>query len=169
MFERSVPRRVLRAAVAEAAARGDQRAGTEHVLLALLQQPLPFDRALLGRLNVPVAALRSALDEMDRAALAAVGVDLDVQLGENGPPAGEWPTRTRPAGITQAVRDLFVAASRAADRRRGGRGRRISLEQLFLEVTALPPHDTAVRLMRQLGTDPMQVRAAVVEQLRRSA
>lgn len=171
MFERfaSPARRAIGDAIAEAALRGDQRAGTEHLLLALLQQPLPFDRSLLGPLDAPVPVLRAALDEMDRDALAAVGVDVEEVAALELVPAGEWPVRRGRPSITAGVRDVLVGAQRAAGQRRDGLGRRISVEHLFLEITALPPQDTAIRLLRQLGADPMEVRAAVVETLRRSA
>src|SRR5260221_9395240 len=73
---------VLTSATEEARRRGDRRLGTDHLLLGLLHDE---DSAAAQALGVSLADARAASDALDRAALAAVGVQVKT-LGE-GPPA----------------------------------------------------------------------------------
>src|SRR5207247_6296253 len=74
MFNRfaRATREAVSSAVGEAARRGDRRVGTEHLLLGLLAAPTAPAVAALGD---DIASARRTLDEMDREALALVGVD----------------------------------------------------------------------------------------------
>lgn len=54
----------------EAGRRGDGRIGTEHLLLAVVQ-----DETVARAVGVDRAAVLAAADELDRAALTAVGID----------------------------------------------------------------------------------------------
>jgi ATP-dependent Clp protease ATP-binding subunit ClpA len=55
----------------ETGRRGDRRIGTEHLLLALLQ-----DEALAQIVGVDIAAAQEAANQLDRAALASIGLTL---------------------------------------------------------------------------------------------
>lgn len=57
----------------EAARRGDRRVGTDHLLLGLLHDP-----AVRDVLGVDAEQARAAGQDLDLAALATVGIDLDV-------------------------------------------------------------------------------------------
>jgi hypothetical protein len=73
MFERFA--RAARTAVEdaryEAERRGDRRIGSDHLLLALLQ-----DDELAQLVGVDAAAAHDAADQLDRTALAAIGLTL---------------------------------------------------------------------------------------------
>src|SRR5438874_516184 len=81
MVKRLTPdarKRVLKSAVDEAHRRGDRRIGTDHMLLGLLHEP-----AAAKLLGVGLEDARRASSFLDRAALAAVGLEaptLDVPL-----------------------------------------------------------------------------------------
>ncbi|MFC4115317.1 Clp protease N-terminal domain-containing protein, partial [Nonomuraea zeae] len=62
---------VVKAAFEEARQRGDRRLGTEHLLLGLLHHG---DSA--QALGVDLATARTALDELDRAALRMLGLEV---------------------------------------------------------------------------------------------
>lgn len=55
----------------EAGRRGDRRIGTEHLLIAVVQ-----DETVARAVGVDHAAVQEAADELDRAALTAVGIDM---------------------------------------------------------------------------------------------
>ena len=65
-------RTVVTSALEEARLRGDRRIGTEHLLLGLLHDP---DSVAARTLGIDLATAQEALDALDRAALAAVGID----------------------------------------------------------------------------------------------
>jgi ATP-dependent Clp protease ATP-binding subunit ClpA len=74
MFERFArsARTAVEDARYEAERRGDRRIGSDHLLLALLQ-----DDELAQLVGVDGAAAHTAADQLDRAALAAIGITLD--------------------------------------------------------------------------------------------
>lgn len=73
MFERfdQSTRAAVEDARYEAGRRGDRRIGTEHLLLALLH-----DTTIARAVGADADDAREAADELDRMALAAVGVDM---------------------------------------------------------------------------------------------
>lgn len=73
MFERFAQsaRAVVEDARYEAERRGDRRIGTEHLLLALLQ-----DTMIARAVGADADEAREAADELDRKALAEVGIDV---------------------------------------------------------------------------------------------
>jgi len=73
MFERfaRTARTAVDAARHEAARRGDRRVGTDHLLIALLQ-----DAAVAHVTGVDALAARQTADQLDREALAAIGITL---------------------------------------------------------------------------------------------
>ena len=74
MFEKfaASTREAVRAGAEEAQRRGDRRIGTDHLLLGLLHDPASAD--VLG---ITVADGREKSADLDRRALAAIGIDLD--------------------------------------------------------------------------------------------
>lgn len=83
MFERFAKeaRDAVTGAQGVARSRGDSRITSEHLLLALADEPDSVARHALGSLGVQPAALRAAASAppgaLDASALAAIGVDLD--------------------------------------------------------------------------------------------
>lgn len=73
MFERFAQssRAAVRSGVEEAERRGDRRIGTDHLLLGLLH-----DKDAATMVGVSIAEARAKADELDRRALAAIGIDI---------------------------------------------------------------------------------------------
>src|SRR5688500_15194945 len=83
----SAARLVGTSAVVIARDRGDSRVGTEH-LLAGVSAASSRAADLLGQLGAGPEQLKTAISDLDRTALAAIGIDQDsVRLG---PVANEW-------------------------------------------------------------------------------
>jgi ATP-dependent Clp protease ATP-binding subunit ClpA len=138
---------VLASATEEARRRGDRRLGTDHLLLGLLhEQDSPAARAL----GVSLADARAAVDALDQAALAAVGIEAG-SLGE-GPPVSFG---RRLAPLTSGARAVF---KRAVDEARPSRSGRIATTHFLLALLSLQRPDPAAELLAALGVDPAAVR-----------
>lgn len=132
---------VLRAALAEVRRRGDRRLGTEHLLLGLLHDP-----KAVAALGIDLAAAHQALEDMDRAALAAIGLDVsDLKL------TGRLPVGRRPPA-TSGIRAALLRAIKESGRRRP------TYEHLVLAVISCERPDPAAELLAQLGVNPVEVR-----------
>src|SRR5262245_53869018 len=106
-------RLVLGAAAEEARRRGDRRIGTGHLLLGLLHDPTGEPARALG---VDLESARAADDALDRAALAAVGVDtVGLTLASEATAGGRLP-------LTSSARAVF---KRAIDQARPAKTGRI--------------------------------------------
>jgi ATP-dependent Clp protease ATP-binding subunit ClpA len=150
IFEGDARRWVLAAAEAEARRRGDRRLGTDHLLLALFHDPKALAAGLLG---VDLDRARAAAEGLDRAALAAIGVD----LGDSELPAVPAPARRR-LSWTSGARAVLVATVAEARRTKS---RRISTRHLLLALLALRRPDPAGQLLDALGVDAAAARAAL--------
>lgn len=135
------------AALEEARHRGDRRIGTEHLLLGVLHAR---ELDSLGELGVDLTRARAALESLDRAALAAVGIDV--------------------AGIERAPvplsrkRTPFTSAARTTLRRTVGvvreqGSRRIRPTHLLLALLDCELPDPVAEVFRELGVDRSTVRA----------
>ncbi|MFC4035295.1 Clp protease N-terminal domain-containing protein [Streptomyces polygonati] len=131
---------VLELARQEADRRGDRRIGTDQLLLALLHdQDAPPARAL----GVTLDQGREALDAMDRAALAALGIHFDGRLAPR-PVRGQ-----RRMSLSSSARTLLVRAKEISEGER--RGRRIDSRHLLLALLATRHPDPAADLLTELG------------------
>jgi ATP-dependent Clp protease ATP-binding subunit ClpA len=143
MFERLGDdiRRAVPAAMDEAQRRGDRRIGTDHLLLGLLQEPESLASEILG---VDLESARAASDTLDRAALAAIGID----LGGRGlaPPVR---TRRRPP-LTSGAREALKAGVEEA---RDGKYRHIQARHLLYALLTRQRPDPAATLLEALGVD----------------
>lgn len=144
-------RTAVDAAREEARRRGDRRIGTEHLLLGVLHAP---ELATLRELGCDVDRARGALDELDREALAAVGVDA---TGVERPPI---PLAPRRAPLTSGAQDV-LRRSLGVVRRHGQR--RITPAHLLLVLLDADRPDPAAEVCHALGLD----RTAVREHLQR--
>ena len=135
----------------EARRRGDRKVGTEHLILALLRQPV-----LAQALGCDLQTARDALDAIDHDALAAVGIG----AAFNAPPIPIDEPIKRPSRPTlkAVLRDrlpMTPAAKRALEEsykeRRGGH--HIGPQQVLLTVLELDPPDPAAELIAALGVD----------------
>jgi ATP-dependent Clp protease ATP-binding subunit ClpA len=140
-------KQVMEHAREEALRRGDRRIGTDHLLLALLHDDAAPPARALG---VSLAQGRAALDELDRAALAAIGVTLDAPLA---PPVRPKRLVTANSAARAAIAD---AKSRAQAERRG---RRIEPRHLLLSLLGSRHPDPAADLLTALYVTSDDVRA----------
>ncbi|WP_328535426.1 Clp protease N-terminal domain-containing protein [Streptomyces sp. NBC_00344] len=151
MFEQFAAgaRAVVAAALDEARLRGDRRIGTEHLLLGVLHDP---DSSAVRTLGVDLDTARTALDTLDRSALAAIGVDVE---GVERPPV---PVSRKRTPLTSGARAVLPRA--VGEVRRDG-SRRIGPEHLLLALLDCEQPDPAAELMGQLGIDRTAVRGRI--------
>ncbi|WP_405580734.1 Clp protease N-terminal domain-containing protein [Streptomyces sp. NBC_01190] len=141
---------VLELARQEADRRGDRRIGTDHLLLALLHdRAAPPARAL----GVTLDDGRAALDDMDRAALAALGIHFEgpLTLSRDGSSREH-----RRMTLNSAARTALVGAKTIAQGER--RGRRIEASHLLLSLLTARHPDPAADLLAALGLRGPEVR-----------
>ncbi len=138
---------VLEFAREEAERRGDRRIGTDHLLLGLLHDRASAPARALG---VTLEEGRSALEALDRAALASLGIHLD-----GGPPRGAVHGR-RWITLNSAARGAVVAAKRVAEEER--KGRRIEGRHLLLALLGGRHPDPAADLLGELSVEARVVR-----------
>jgi len=138
---------VLTSATEEARHRGDRRLGTDHLLLGLLHDQ---DSRAAKALGVSLAGARAALLDLDVAALAAVGIEIQA-LGEGLPVS--FGRRLPP--LTSGAR---AVVKRAIDEARPSRSGRIDTTHLLLALLSLQRPDPAAELLDALGVDPAAVR-----------
>jgi ATP-dependent Clp protease ATP-binding subunit ClpA len=147
MFERfaAAARSVVSGAADEARKRGDRRIGTEHLLLALLNE-----RAGADLLGITAETARAAADELDRQSLDAIGVDVGDFRPTGTPGAGKRPPFS--SGARQVLsRTVALAASAKA--------RRIDTRHLLLALLERDRPDPVAALIAALGIDASATRA----------
>jgi ATP-dependent Clp protease ATP-binding subunit ClpA len=146
---------VLTSAAQEARRRGDRRLGTDHLLLGLLHDP---DSGAAWAMGVDLDAARAALDSLDRSALAAVGVGVEVGSLADPPPAHSFARRLLP--LTSGARAVL---KRTVDQTRQGGTGRIESRQFLLALLDRESPDPAAELLTTLGVDRSQVRLRLDE------
>jgi hypothetical protein len=111
MFERFThqARAVVTVAVREAERRRDHHVGTEHLLLGVIAADDPLTAPVIAGAGMDLQRGRQALDAADRAALAAVGVDVRV-LPEPEPE----PLRRGPFGRLRRKHVPFTGGAKQA-------------------------------------------------------
>ena len=141
-------RSVLTAAADEARRRGDRRLGTDHLLLGILHDPTSGPARALG---VDLESARAAEDALDRAALAAIGID----AGGLGPVEDSGAGSRRLPPLTSGARTVF---KRAIDQARPRKSGRIETRHFLLALLGCERPDPAAELLHELGIDPAVVR-----------
>jgi ATP-dependent Clp protease ATP-binding subunit ClpA len=148
MFERfaHAARTAVEDARFEAGRRGDRRIGSEHLLLALLQ-----DDDLAQLVGVDAVAAHDAADQLDRTALAAIGLTLGefqptsrVALGRHA----SLMTSGAKAVIQQSL------ANAAAEK-----ARTITSRHMLLALLDRPEPDPAATLLAALPIDQPALRS----------
>jgi Clp amino terminal domain, pathogenicity island component len=148
----------------EARRRGDRRVGTDHVLLALFEDPSV--EAVLG---ASLQQARDALDLLDREALATLGL---------GPDADAPPLQMRPVPKKPRIRDIAKkdrfrmtpAAKKALEdayKPKGHRKLQVTGPEVLAQILTLQPPDPAAVLLRALGvnaSDALHELASVLAQ-----
>ncbi|AQZ66474.1 unnamed protein product [[Actinomadura] parvosata subsp. kistnae] len=137
---------IVKAAFEEARLRGDRRLGTEHLLLGLLHH----DEAARA-LGVDLAAARAALEQLDRAALRMLGLEVgelpDTPRKHPAVPATALTSSAR-AVLNQAIKATTVKTRDAEVPR-----------HLALGLLAQKSPDPVAQLVDQLGIDRAAIRA----------
>jgi hypothetical protein len=133
----------------EARSRGDRRTGTDHILLALLEDP-----SIEVVLGVSLQQARQTLESLDHEALGALGLD----SGTDAPPLPMRAVPKKPRlrdiaqkdrlRMTPAAKKLLEDASKPNRRRL-----RITAQQVLAQILTLQPPDPAAVLLDALGVD----------------
>jgi hypothetical protein len=138
----------------EARRRGDRRTGTDHILLALLEDP--STEAVLG---VSLQQARQALESLDHEALGAVGLG----SGTDAPPLPMRAVPKKPTIRDIAKKDRFrmtPAAKKVLEDASKPNRRRIyvTAQQVLAQILTLQPPDPAAVLLGALGVNTPEVR-----------
>jgi ATP-dependent Clp protease ATP-binding subunit ClpA len=142
---------IILAAIDEAQQRGDRLVGSEHLFLGLLHEP---DSVAVKALGVDLSGARAALQSLDRAALAAIGLDLgDLPIASRA----AWRKGPRMSSASRAV------INRAVKEATRTKARHVGTTHMALALLASEPPDPVAALVAELGID----RAAVRERLSR--
>ncbi|MFF3624892.1 Clp protease N-terminal domain-containing protein [Streptomyces sp. NPDC002467] len=153
MFEQFAAgaRTVVTRALEEARLRGDRRIGTEHLLLGILHEP---GSVAVRSLGTDLEAAHMALDALDQAALASIGIDIQ---GVDRPPI---PASRKRTPFTSGARSVLPRA--LAEVKKAG-SRRITPEHLLLAILDCERPDPAAELIEQLGIDRAAVRERITQ------
>jgi len=143
---------LLESAAEEARRRGDRRLGTDHLLLGLLHDPVS---AAARALQVDLDAARTSADALDRAAMAAVGIEVD-HLGQLNAAA---PFRRLPP-LTSGARAVLKST---IDTARPSKTGRIETHHFLLALLDRKRPDPAAQLLEALGVDPAATRGRLDE------
>ena len=138
----------------EARRRGDRRTGTDHVLLALLEDP--SIEVLLG---VSLQQARQALESLDHEALGALGLGSDTDAP---------PLRMRAVPKKPTIRDVLQkdrlrmtpAAKKVLEEavKPNRRKTQVTAQQVLAQILTLQPQDPAAVLLGALGVNTSEAR-----------
>ena len=138
----------------EARRRGDRRTGTDHLLLALLEDP-----SIEAALGVTLQQARQALDSLDHEALGALGMG----PGTDAPPLPmrAVPKKPRIRDIAQKDRFRMTPAAKKVLEEASKPNRRklqVTAQQVLAQILTLQPPDPAAVLLGALGVNTPEVR-----------
>ena len=138
----------------EARRRGDRRIGTDHVLLALFEDP-----RIEVVLSVSLQQARQALESLDQEALGALGM----ASGTDAPPLPMRAVPKKPTirdvmkkdrlRMTPAAKKVLEEASKPNRRRL-----QVTAQQVLAQILTLQPPDPAAVLLGALGVNTSEVR-----------
>ena len=138
----------------EARRRGDRRTGTDHVLLALLEDP-----SIEAVLGVSLQQARQALESLDQQALGALGLGpsidappLPMRAVPDKPTIRAVMQKDRPR-LTPAAKKVLQEASKPNRRRLY-----VTAQQVLAQILTLQPPDPAAVLLGALGVNTSEVR-----------
>ena len=134
----------------EARRRGDRRTGTDHLLLALFEDP-----SVEVVLGVSLQQARQALESLDHEALATVGLG----SGADAPalPMRAVPKKPRIRDVAKKDRLRMTPAAKKvleeAYKPRGHRKLQVTGPEVLAQILALEPPDPAAVLLGALGVN----------------
>ena len=139
----------------EARRRGDRRAGTDHVLLALFEDP-----STEGLLGVSLQQARQALDSLDRQALGGLGLgpgadapDLPMHAVPKKPTLKYLMLQKDRLRMTPAAKKVLEDAAKP-NRIKS----QVTARQVLAGILTLQPPDPAAVLLGALGVNTSEVR-----------
>ena len=138
----------------EARRRGDRRTGTDHLLLALLEDP-----SIEVVLGASLQQARQSLESLDHEALGALGLG----SGADAPPLPMRTVPKKPRIRDVAQKDrlrLTPAAKKVLEEavRPNRRKLQVTAQQLLAQILTLQPPDPAAVLLGALGVNTSEVR-----------
>ena len=138
----------------EARRRGDRRTGTEHLLLALLEDP-----SVEVVLGVSLQQARQALESLDHEALGVLGLG----SGADAPALPMRAVPKKPKIRDVAKKDRFrmtPAAKKVLEEASKPNRRRlyVTAQQVLAQILTLQPPDPAAVLLDALGVNTSEVR-----------
>jgi hypothetical protein len=138
----------------EARRRGDRRYGTDHILLALFEDP-----SIAVVLGVNLQQARQALASLDHEALAALGLG----SGTDAPPLPmrAVPKKPRLRDVAQKDRLRITPAAKKVLEQAVKPNRRktyVTAQQVLAQILTLQPPDPAAVLLGALGVNTSEVR-----------
>ena len=134
----------------EARRRGDRRTGTDHLLLAMLEDP-----SIAAVLGVSLQQARRALESLDHEALATVGLGSSA----DAPPIPMRAVPKKPRIRDVAKKDRFRMTPAAkkvleeAYKPKGHRKLQVTGLEVLAQILALQPPDPAAVLLGALGVN----------------
>jgi ATP-dependent Clp protease ATP-binding subunit ClpA len=147
MFERfaGTARNAVHGARREAERRGDRRIGTDHLLVALLQ-----DETVAQIAGIDSPAARQAVDQLDQEALAAIGITLAGYPPDSQAVLGKRVTFMTSGAKTVIRHSLAVAA--------GEKAPAITTRHILLALLDRHEPDPASTLLAALSVDQPALR-----------
>jgi ATP-dependent Clp protease ATP-binding subunit ClpA len=141
----------------EARRRGDRRTGTDHLLLALLEDP-----SIEVVLGVTLQQARQAHESLDHEALGALGM----VSGTDAPPLPMRAVPRKPRLRDVATKDHFrltPAAKKVLEDavRPNRRKHQVTAQQVLAQILNLQPPDPAAVLLGALGVNTSEVQRRV--------
>ena len=138
----------------EAHRRGDRRTGTDHLLLALLEDP-----SIELALGVTLQQARQALESLDHEALDALGM----VSGADAPalPMRAVPKKPRLRDVAKKDRFRMTPAAKKVLQeavKPNSRKTQVTAQQVLAQVLTLQPPDPAAVLLGALGVNTSEVR-----------
>ena len=138
----------------EARRRGDRRTGTDHILLALFEDP-----SIEVVLGVSLQQARRALESLDHEALGALGLG----SGTDAPPLPmrAVPKKPRLRDVAQKDRLRMTPAAKKVLEKASKPNRRrlyVTAPQVLAQILTLQPPDPAAVLLGALGVSTSEIR-----------
>jgi ATP-dependent Clp protease ATP-binding subunit ClpA len=138
----------------EARRRGDRRVGTDHLLLALFEDP-----SIEVVLGVSLPQARQALASLDHEALGALGLE----IGTDAPPLPmrAVPKKPRIRDVVQKDRLRMTPAAKKVLQDASKPNRRkayVTAQQVLAKILTLQPPDPAAALLGALGVNTSEIR-----------
>jgi ATP-dependent Clp protease ATP-binding subunit ClpA len=138
----------------EARRRGDRRTGTDHLLLALLENP-----SIEVMLGVSLHQACQALESLDQEALGALGLGRGLDAPEL--PLRDVPKKPRIRDVAQKDRLRMTPAAKRVLQQAVKPNRRktqVTPQQVLAQILTLQPPDPAAALLGALGVNTSEVR-----------